>query len=53
MEFLAENYIPIIEWPAQSPDLNPLENLWADFKACFYKPFMELFNHASKSLEVR
>ena len=24
-EFLKENNIPIMEWPAQSPDLNPLE----------------------------
>ena len=53
MEFLAENHIPIMEWPAQSPDLNPLENLWADFKARFHKRFIELFNHASKSLEAK
>ena len=31
MQF-ADNIIDILEWLLQSPDLNPIENLWADIK---------------------
>ena len=27
-----ENRIVVVEWPAQSPNLNPIENLWTDVK---------------------
>ena len=27
-ELLRENNIPVMVWPANQPDLNPIENLW-------------------------
>ena len=26
--FLTERYIDVLDWPASSPDANPIENLW-------------------------
>ena len=27
-----DNKVKVLEWPSQSPDLNPLENIWAKLR---------------------
>lgn len=38
-DYLADSNIEFIEWPAYSPDLNPIENIWAWVKYRLYSDF--------------
>ena len=36
-DWLKSNNVPLIQWPSNSPDLNPIENLWGHISRQLYE----------------
>ncbi len=43
-EWLKKKHIKVLEWPSQSPDLHPIENLWRELKVRVAKRQPRNFN---------
>ena len=53
MAWFKKQGITLLDWPGQSPDMNPIVNLWTAFKRILYKRFKPPRNLAQLEFNMR
>ena len=51
--WFAQQDVTLLDWPGQSPDMNPIENLWTAFKRLPYQKFKPPRNLAQLEFNIR
>ena len=51
--FLERSNIPPMQWPANSPDLNPIENIWFLMKKAFHSKWVAARREKSRNLTTQ
>jgi transposase len=54
-DFFSKHHVQVLEWPATSPDLNPIENFWAHMKrkAGYFPPITSKSKASVEAMRVR
>ena len=53
MEWFENKAIPVLEWPPYSPDMNPIEHMWAMLKRKLYQLFPDIEDFQGSEEEIR
>ena len=52
LNYYIKNNIQLLEWPAYSPDLNPIENIWGSIKITWDQRYTTRLNQSNQTLKT-